>query len=416
MYKYEFFDPAMSFDEEVIAMLQQKQKETAEKAEPQKKLELKEAYNLLGRIDVKLNEETADDDPRPSWWTGKYEKSSPHDPTDVASLDDPELDWADLDDEDDSVDVPTGTWRQASATVRPRKIPRAPAATSAAELREPREIDPGREEEKEAPGEEVDYDDMQDVRSRYEKSYSDPGGINRKIYVKALADPSHPLGKFDGDTEAATKYYEREVLPRVWQALSTPTKDPGPELFVGDEQLGQWMKRQGVVGAYSPLTKTIYPEKQPRGVAGHELGGHATSYQIPKRGDPTLAIAQKDLIRQTLGMKDVEPPRVPGQTPSFESTEEMRADIKKHHVDAGHFTAERLNDIKNGNYRDSDGYSYRGVRRALRDAETRGVELDLEKVAKGLNRVAARDTGRPLQAIAESRKRRKIRIRLKKKR
>jgi hypothetical protein len=43
MYKYEFFDPEMSFDDEVIAALQQKQKETAEKAEPQKKLELKES-------------------------------------------------------------------------------------------------------------------------------------------------------------------------------------------------------------------------------------------------------------------------------------------------------------------------------------------------------------------------------------
>jgi len=42
MYKYEFFDPEMSFDDEVIAMLQKKQKETAEKAEPQKKLPMKE--------------------------------------------------------------------------------------------------------------------------------------------------------------------------------------------------------------------------------------------------------------------------------------------------------------------------------------------------------------------------------------
>jgi len=42
MYKYEFFDPEMSFDDEVIAALQQKQKETAEKAEPQKKLPMKE--------------------------------------------------------------------------------------------------------------------------------------------------------------------------------------------------------------------------------------------------------------------------------------------------------------------------------------------------------------------------------------
>jgi hypothetical protein len=57
MYKYEFFDPEMSFDEEVIAALQQKQKETAEKADPQKKFELKESLSLLDKIDAKLNEE-----------------------------------------------------------------------------------------------------------------------------------------------------------------------------------------------------------------------------------------------------------------------------------------------------------------------------------------------------------------------
>ena len=42
MYKYEFLDPEMSFDDEVIAMLKQKQKEKAEEAEPQKKLPMKE--------------------------------------------------------------------------------------------------------------------------------------------------------------------------------------------------------------------------------------------------------------------------------------------------------------------------------------------------------------------------------------
>jgi len=42
MYKYEFFDPEMSFDDEIIDMLQKKQKETAAKAEPQKKLPMKE--------------------------------------------------------------------------------------------------------------------------------------------------------------------------------------------------------------------------------------------------------------------------------------------------------------------------------------------------------------------------------------
>ena len=68
MYKYEFFDPAMSFDEEVIAMLQQKQKETAEKAEPQKKLELKETYNLLDKIDALVG-----DQPRTEAWK-KYLK------------------------------------------------------------------------------------------------------------------------------------------------------------------------------------------------------------------------------------------------------------------------------------------------------------------------------------------------------
>ena len=52
MYKYEFLEPGMSFDEEVVATLQQKQKEKAEKAKPQKKLELKEVLLLLDKIDV----------------------------------------------------------------------------------------------------------------------------------------------------------------------------------------------------------------------------------------------------------------------------------------------------------------------------------------------------------------------------
>ena len=42
MYKYEFFDPEMRFEDEIIDTLQQKQKDTAEKAEPPKKLPMKE--------------------------------------------------------------------------------------------------------------------------------------------------------------------------------------------------------------------------------------------------------------------------------------------------------------------------------------------------------------------------------------
>jgi hypothetical protein len=42
MYKYEFLDPGMSFDEEVVATLQQASKEKAAAAEPQKKLPMKE--------------------------------------------------------------------------------------------------------------------------------------------------------------------------------------------------------------------------------------------------------------------------------------------------------------------------------------------------------------------------------------
>jgi hypothetical protein len=43
MYKYEFLDPEMSFDEEVVAVLKQTQAKRAQEAEPQKKLELKES-------------------------------------------------------------------------------------------------------------------------------------------------------------------------------------------------------------------------------------------------------------------------------------------------------------------------------------------------------------------------------------
>jgi hypothetical protein len=54
MYKYEFLDPGMSFDEEVIAAVKRSQAKKAQEAEPQKNLELKEAYNVLDRINVKL--------------------------------------------------------------------------------------------------------------------------------------------------------------------------------------------------------------------------------------------------------------------------------------------------------------------------------------------------------------------------
>ena len=43
MYKYEFFDPEMSFDDEVIDMLQKTQAKKTQEAEPQKKLELTES-------------------------------------------------------------------------------------------------------------------------------------------------------------------------------------------------------------------------------------------------------------------------------------------------------------------------------------------------------------------------------------
>ena len=42
MYKYEFFDPEMSFDDEVIAGLQRAQRKMAADAAPQKKLTMKE--------------------------------------------------------------------------------------------------------------------------------------------------------------------------------------------------------------------------------------------------------------------------------------------------------------------------------------------------------------------------------------
>jgi hypothetical protein len=63
MYKYEFFDPEMSFDDEVIAALQKTQAKKAEEAEPQKKLELKETYNLLDKIDVLIGNQ-----PRTEAW------------------------------------------------------------------------------------------------------------------------------------------------------------------------------------------------------------------------------------------------------------------------------------------------------------------------------------------------------------
>ena len=70
MYKYEFLrERETSFDDEIIAMLQQKQKEKAVAAEPQKKLELKETLLLLDKIDALVG-----DQPRTEAWK-KYLKS-----------------------------------------------------------------------------------------------------------------------------------------------------------------------------------------------------------------------------------------------------------------------------------------------------------------------------------------------------
>jgi hypothetical protein len=178
---------------------------------------------------------------------------------------------------------------------------------------------------------------------------------------------------------------------------------------------------------YDPVTQTIHPKIPVSGVAGHE-----TIHAIDDQGAPGprwLSGKQRDLIRQTLGMQDVVPPPKPGKKiPHYKWTAEQYTDIKKHHTEVGRFTPEQLEDIKNGNYRDSKGWSYPDLQNALLDAEMRGADLDLEKVAKGLNRVAVREPKpqkkapsrlrqlrpQPDQMVAESKKRRKIRIRIKK--
>ena len=68
MYKYEFLDPEMKIEDEILDVLKQTQAKRAQEAEPQKKLELKEAYNLLDKIDILIGEQ-----PRTEAWK-KYLK------------------------------------------------------------------------------------------------------------------------------------------------------------------------------------------------------------------------------------------------------------------------------------------------------------------------------------------------------
>jgi hypothetical protein len=63
MYKYEFLDPGMSFDEEVVAAVKRAQAKKAQEAEPQKNLELKETLLLLDKIDVLIGNQ-----PRTEAW------------------------------------------------------------------------------------------------------------------------------------------------------------------------------------------------------------------------------------------------------------------------------------------------------------------------------------------------------------
>jgi len=437
MYKYEFFDPEMSFDDEVIAALQQKQKETAEKADPQKKFELKESLSLLDRINTKLRE--AQDLFNP----------------DAFDFEDPEQKMSAA----QSHKVATPAPKAAAPTPTKTQVPAPPATTKPKEfdftLAEPADediiiepesepvpaalaappvaADPDWEEfDAEDDWEEDDEDfddwdekDIQTMRDKYEKSYSDPAGVNREIWIDALADSSHPLGKFDGNTEAASEYYEREVLPHISRAIQkTPMKGAPKDFLKLIKAFGAGAPERGM---YNPVTQTIHPKIPGRGVAGHETFHAVDDQGVP--GPGWLSGKQRDLIRQTLGMQDVVPPPKPGKKiPHHKWTAEQYTDIKKHHAEVGRFTPEQLEDIKNGNYRDSKGWSYPDLQNALLDAEMRGAELDLEKVAKGLNRVAVREPKpqkrapsrlrqvrpEPNQMVAESKKRRKIRIRIKK--
>jgi hypothetical protein len=264
------------------------------------------------------------------------------------------------------------------------------------------EIDPEFDEE------ELDREeDIQATRDRFQKSYTDREGVNREIYIKALDDPDHPIGKVAkaSHPELTTdEYYEQEVLPRVHQAYQeTPMEDLPAGL--------PWPR--GFPAWYNVPARKIHPKDPGPGATGHEFA-HAGSFQLPSGAHPSMAMAQRKLIRTSLGMKNT-PPK-PGVHSQW--TEEQYAEIKKHHVEEGYFTPERLDDIKNGNFEGADGWKYEDLQNVLLDAELRG-ELDLEKAAAGLNRVSVRQPktkrGEPTQAMTESKKRRKIRIRVKRK-
>ena len=97
-------------------------------------------------------------------------------------------------------------------------------------------------------------------------------------------------------------------------------------------------------------------------------------------------------------------------------TEERYSDIKKFHTDEGYFTADKVRDIRDGNFNAKDRYHYLDLQKSL---GFKWTDMTDQEIADVLNKVAVRQPkakrGEPTQAIAESKKRRKIRIRVKRK-
>ena len=393
MYKYEFFDPEMSFDDEVIAALQQKQKETAEKADPQKKFELKESLSLLDKIDAKLNERKGGPD---------VFRAAERVGTDFI---DPESDIADR---SYDMEYETGDYEPDEVWLQPH---------------EDFEVQPDGDYEDygDEPELEVYPDQFMGERERWIQAYSE-GGINRQIWIDKIKRETG-LSDFD----AANKYdnhpdYKQKALDTIMQTpmYSRTSDTPGPDITHFSPEWGETGRRR--IGDIF-----LDPEETP-GVASHELA-HALGWRLGTEGKEADKLAVADLKKV---FPELDPP-VPEEDPragadptrqnprghSYGSAE-IYANVIQTRRDLGRkFTPKDIKAIRGGvgNMHPKLWNTELGD---LEQALQRQINQNIsdEDIADILNRVAVRQPkavrGEPTQTIAESKKR-KIRIRVKKK-
>ena len=458
MYKYEFFDPEMSFDDEVIDMLQKTQAKKTEEAEPQKKLELKEALLLLNKIDVKLNEQYK---LTPGGSEGYY-ASKGGKPMAPEEYDE----WSQVIQKaggspTDYRDGARGGYMRPKTPQPPRqkfygprgsKLPadkiQFPAPFSGdgrgglppdEELKKPSpppelahssefysgvkgrlpddkwDLETGEWlpsqkfiDWKERTGRDIKYKDphgyLAAEKEEYAKSYT--SGANREAWIDKLKR------KGASDKEASADY-EETVLPKILNALEQYAPDTAAR------------GTRAHAGAFGP--------DSPKSTVGHETGHVVDASQ--KRLDPPRRPGEASRMIWASGedenlnlMKQAFPnmrdPRVasPQDTRDeihADSPAELYANIINLRKNLGRkLTAQDINNLRDhpDEFFDMGAGDIVNSLRKSKEAQT----LNDEEIADILNQVAVRQPkakrGEPTQTIAESRKRRKIRIRLKKRR